>query len=171
MQEEAKTEIEPELLQTIEKTVKKAVSDAVTEHKRAEKQKTLYNTRKLMESYGEMQKFIKNAISEELEVQEDVKLAFGGENTKLESVKRAKMRTAMMIANIDRAMEELEREHEKNGTEYKYKAFKMHYIDGLAYEDIAEELNCGKNSPSIWVKLLLKQMAVKLFGINGIEKF
>ena len=77
MQEEAKTEIEPELLQTIEKTVKKAVSDAVTEHKRAEKQKTLYNTRKLMESYGEMQKFIKNAISEELEVQEDVKLAFG----------------------------------------------------------------------------------------------
>ena len=162
MQEEAKTEIEPELLQTIEKTVKKAVFDAVTEHKRAEKQKTLYNTRKLMESYGEMQKFIKNAISEELEAQEDVKLAF---------VKRAKMRTAMMIANIDRAMEELEREHEKNGTEYKYKAFRMHYIDNLAYEDIAEELNCGKNSPSIWVKLLLKQMAVKLFGINGIEKF
>mgnify|MGYP000151286643 FL=1 len=78
------------------------------------------------------------------------------------------MVTAMMIINIDRALTELETESRKEGTLYKYEAFRMHYIDGLTFEEIADQLDCGKNSPSNWCKAILKKMSVKLFGINGI---
>ena len=133
MQEGKKGELGEGVLKTVTAAVKKAVSEAMAEQKRQERQKTLYNTRKLMESYIEMQDFIRNAISEETE--------------------------------------ELKREHDQKGTAYKYEAFRMHYVDGIAYEEIAGSLNCGKNSPATWTKLLLKQMSVKLFGINGIDHF
>ena len=171
MQEGKKGEIGEGVLKTVTAAVKKAVSEAMAEQKRQERQKTLYNTRKLMESYIEMQDFIRHAISEATEVQNTAFSVFGGENAKLDSIRKSKMKTAMMIANIDRAMEELKREHDQKGTAYKYEAFRMHYVDGIAYEEIAESLDCGKNSPATWTKLLLKQMSVKLFGINGIDHF
>ena len=65
-------------------------------------------------------------------------------------------------------MTELETESRKEGTLYKYEAFRMHYIDGLTFEEIADQLDCGKNSPSNWCKAILKKMSVKLCGINGI---
>ncbi len=171
MQKEQKDEIERKELRVVTEAVRKAVSEAMAEQKRQERQKTLYNTKKLMESYIEMQDFIKNAISEEAELQNTAFSVFSGENAKLDSIRKSKMKTAIMIANIDRAMTELEQEHDQKGTIYKYEAFRMHYVEGIAYEEIAELLNCGKNSPTTWAKLLLRQMSVKLFGINGIDRF
>ena len=52
-----------------------------------------------------------------------------------------------------------------------YDAFKMHYIDGVSYEEIADIQNCGKNTPSRWSKELIRKMSVKLFGIDGVEKY
>ena len=115
-----------------------------------------------------VKKYINNAITEEEEVTENAYNAFRGENAKLKSVKESKMVTAMMIINIDRALTELEAESRREGTLYKYEAFRMHYIDGLTFEEIADQLDCGKNSPSNWCKAILKKMSVKLFGINGI---
>lgn len=164
-------EINEEMQTAVEKAVKKAVLEILEEQKKSEKQKMLYNTKKLMESYNEMKKYIQNAVSEEKEMEDDAYLLFKGENAFLQSVRRSKMVTALMILNIDRAITELEAEHEKNGTLYKVKAFKMYYIDRIAFEQIAERLNSGKNSPSTWTKLILKQMSVKLFGIYGIGNF
>ena len=79
MQDEKKGEIEEGTLKMVTAAVKKAVSEAMAEQKRQERQKTLYNTRKLMEAYIEMQDFIKNAISEETEVQNTAFYVFGGE--------------------------------------------------------------------------------------------
>lgn len=47
----------------------------------------------------------------------------------------------------------------------------MHYIDGVSYEEIADIQNCGKNTPSRWSKELIRKMSVKLFGIDGVEKY
>ena len=161
-------EPQQEMTEAIRIAVRKAFAEVRIEEKRAERKKTLYNTRKLMESYIDLKKYINNAITEEEEVTENAYNAFRGENAKLKSVKESKMVTAMMIINIDRALTELEAENRKEGTLYKYEAFKMHYIDGMTFEEIADQLNCGKNSPSNWCKAILKKMSVKLFGINGI---
>ena len=161
-------ETQQDMAEAIRTAVRRAFTEVRVEEKRAEKKKTLYNTRKLMDSYIDLKKFINNAIAEEEEVTEAVYSALKGENARLKSVKEAKMTTAMMIINIDRALTELEAESRKEGTSYKYEAFRMHYIDGLTFEEIADRLDCGKNSPSNWCKTILRKMSVKLFGINGI---
>lgn len=160
-------EPQQDMTEAIRIAVRRAFAEVRIEEKRAEKKKTLYNTRRLMESYIDLKKYINNAITEE-EVTENAYNAFRGENAKLKSVKESKMVTAMMIINIDRALTELEAESRREGTLYKYEAFRMHYIDGLTFEEIADQLDCGKNSPSNWCKAILKKMSVKLFGINGI---
>lgn len=161
-------ETQQDMTEAIRIAVRKAFAEVKIEEKRAEKKKTLYNTRRLMESYIDLKKYINNTITEEEEVTEAAYSALKGENAKLKSVKEAKMVTAMMIINIDRTLTELETESRKEGTLYKYEAFRMHYIDGLTFEEIADQLDCGKNSPSNWCKAILKKMSVKLFGINGI---
>lgn len=159
----------------MEKCIRKAVIEALGEEKRQRKMKILHNTRMLMESYIEMQKHIERAISESEEIHDDAISAFcgafGNEITHLDSIRRSRMKTALMLANIDRAMEELRKEQEESGTLYKYEAFRMHYVEGKTFEEIAETMNCGKNTPSRWSKEMIRRMSVKLFGVDGIEKW
>lgn len=155
----------------IEETVKRAIAEAVKDEKKQRRQQILYNTRILMESYIEMRKHIENAISEAEEMEDDAFQIFKSEDAHLESIRRSKLKTALMIANIDKAMQELDEEQKKIGTSYKYEAFKMHYIDGIPYEEISDCLNCGKNTPARWSKEMIRKMSVKLFGIDGIEKW
>lgn len=155
----------------IEETVKRAIAEAVKDEKKQRRQQILYNTRILMESYIEMRKHIENAISEAEEMEDDAFQIFKSEDAHLESIRRSKLKTALMIANIDKAMQELDEEQKKIGTSYKYEAFKMHYIDGISYEEISDRLNCGKNTPTRWSKEMIRKMSVKLFGIDGIEKW
>lgn len=167
-EEKEENVIASETMEAVRIAVRKAFAEVQAENRRAERKETLYNTRKLMESYIDLKKYVENAISEENEVHEDAYLIFKGEGARLESVRRSKMVTAMMILNVDRALKELEAENREKGTSYKFAAFKMHYVDGIPFEKIADQLNCGKNSPATWSKVILKQMSVKLFGIHGI---
>lgn len=144
--------------------VTQIVQKTLEAERRIRKSRYLYNTRLLMEQYRDMQQHVERAISEESEA--------GGSGTEyLASIRHTKMKTALMIANIDRAMSELEEEYRQQGMLYKYEAFRDHYIIGKPYEQIAGEQQCGKNSPSRWTKELMKKMSVKLFGVDAIEKW
>lgn len=108
--------------------VKKVVQTALEAERQIRRQQVLHNTRMLMEEYIEMKRHIESAVSEEEELKEEQYDIFRGEGAHLGSVRRSKMKTAMMIANIDRAMEELRAEYETKEMTYKYDAFKMHYM-------------------------------------------
>lgn len=109
-----------------ESFVKKVVQTALEAERQIRRQQVLHNTRMLMEEYIEMKRHIESAVSEEEELKEEQYDIFRGEGAHLGSVRRSKMKTAMMIANIDRAMEELRAEYETKEMTYKYDAFKMH---------------------------------------------
>lgn len=159
----------------MEKCIQKAVAEALGEEKRQRKVRILHNTRILMESYIEMQNYIERAISESEELNERAisvyYSVFGNDSEHLDSIRRSRMKTALMMANIDRALEELRREQQENGTLYKYEAFRMHYVEGKTFEEVADIMNCGKNTPSRWSKEMIRKMSVKLFGVDGIEKW
>lgn len=157
-----------ELMKAVEIAVRKAYIEAQREEKRKERNRTMYHTRRLMEEYRTMKGYLEAAISEEEEVNEKEYDKLKGKKTQLGYVRESKMATAMTILNIEKAMDELKEESQRNGTWYKYKAFEMHYMDGMSYEEIADKLNCGKNSPANWSKTMLRKMAVKLFGVKGI---
>lgn len=153
------------------KFAKQVIQTAMETERQLQRNQILHNTRILMEQYIEMRKHCENAVSESEEMDSVEFAIFKSESAHLESVRRSKLKTAMMITNIDRAMDELREEYQEKGVLYKYEAFRMHYIEGLPYEEIAERQNCGKNTPSRWSKELIRKMSAKLFGIDGIEKW
>lgn len=160
-----------EIKELVTEAVRAVLAEQEQKKQQQERQQVLRNTRMLMEGYRAMKKHLESAISEIRELEKEEYSVFGEENRHLESIRQSKVRTALMIAHIDKAMEELKAEMELAGTSYKYEAFRMHYIEGLPFEDISERLNCGKNTPSRWIKDLIKRLSVKLFGIDGIEKW
>lgn len=158
-------EIEDEELKDI---VMNAALDAVRlydkEQKKQEHKRIIRNTFTLMENYRSLKGYPDAAISESDQI---------GSNEKqyLESIRGSRIRTALMIQHIDHSIKELEKEAKRNGDLYKMKAFKAHYIQGKTYEDIQEEMECGKNSPARWCKDMVIKLSVKLFGIDGIKKW
>ena len=99
-----------EVKEAVAKTVRKVLMDVENEKKKQERQKVLHNTRMLMENYREMRRHLENAISEVEELEAEEFRIFKTGEAHLESIRRSKLCTAMMIANIDRAMEELKAE-------------------------------------------------------------
>lgn len=160
-----------ETKEIIETAVKTALALEREQARQQQRGKVLYNTRVLMETYRDMRRYIETAISESEELTDEEFLPLKtAEGAHLESVRRTKLRTALMISNIDRAMNELKAEQEAAGAGYKYRAFAMHYIDGKSFEAIADEMNTGKNTPARWSKDMLRRMSIKLFGVDGIDK-
>lgn len=157
----------------IEKIAKKAAQQAIKEFteaaKKTERKRMLHNTFVLMENYTSLKKYADSAISETSQIENNIFL--NSKNEYLKSIRNSRVKTLLMISHIDNAINELKKECEKKGEKYKFEAFEMHYIKNVPYEKIQEKMNCGKNSPSRWCKEIIKLLSVKLFGIDGIEKW
>lgn len=155
----------------LEKVAKRAAEGVLKEIRKNDAKKIIHNTFVLMENYADMKKHIETAISESAELKSEKYSFFLSESAHLDSIRQSKLKTALMLENIDRAMQELEAEQKQKGENHKFQAFYMHYIEKRTFEDIADILNSGKNSPSRWAKEMIKKMSIKLFGIDGIEKW
>ena len=85
------------------------------------------------------------------------------------SIKQSKAKTLIMTAHIDKSLELLKEEQEKEGTLEKYEALELYYIKGKTYESIAEELGTSEISIKRWVKQMLERLGILLFGIDGLK--
>lgn len=86
----------------------------------------------------------------------------------LERLRCSRDRTADMMEVIDQALKAAQVAADAGGYGYKVEAFTRRYIQGETYEDIADAMNCGRNSPARWCKEIMEEMAIRLFGVNGI---
>ena len=134
--------------------------------KKEQQKKIIHNTYALMESYVALKKHTSSAISEATQVD-----SLSGSNEYLQSIRSSKIKTALMIIHIDESLKDLKKELKRSGEVYKFDAFYMKYVEGATYEQIQAKLYCGKNSPSNWCKEVMKKLSVKLFGIDGVEKW
>ena len=90
---------------------------------------------------------------------------------RLRSIRKNKARTAVMLAHLDAALDELEKETRQKGRAYMFDAYRLRYMEGLTAEEVAEKLNTGKNSPARWCKQLNERLAVLLFGVDGLRRW
>lgn len=88
----------------------------------------------------------------------------------LRTLRRSRKDTTEVIEEVNAAMEAIREAAKAGGYAYKVEAFERHYIQGQTYEQIAEEMNSGRNSPARWCKEIMRALAVRLFGVNGITK-
>ena len=155
--------------ENLEDIIARAAARAAQEAERVRREQeaatVLHNTVLLMENYRQLKAFPDRAISEAGEA------GLGDGQTFLRSIRESRAKTMIMLAHLDESLQLLESEAAQSGTAYKYRAFCLHYIDGWPYEDIAQEMNAGKNSPARWCKDMNERLAVILFGVDGIRKW
>ena len=80
------------------------------------------------------------------------------------------MPTAVIVANIRRCLEELEKEQMQKGQSQKYEVFKLYFSEKLTYEQIIERIPMGDSTPRRWVSEMVSILSVKLFGVAAIRK-
>lgn len=122
-----------------------------------------------LENYNEMQRYIKEAVSEVSQVGDSDLYNISAERAFLKSIRECKAETVILFEHINRSMDALQKEAEAAGEEYKFDALRMRYIEGKTYEDIREKHNCGKNAPKTWCRTMIERLSIKLFGAKAIE--
>lgn len=156
---------EKEFEEMIKAAAKEAVAEYKRQEKKEEKQNKYHNTFLLMKCYRDAVFHIENAISdgEQLELAE---LTPEQRRTYLESIRRSRFKTLIYLAHINKAVEEIEKRRTAAGREAEYKAFEAYFMDGKDYEQIAEELNTGKNTPRRWVTGIINELSMLLWGVD-----
>lgn len=131
---------------------------------------TIDKTYLYLENYNEMQRYIREAVSEVSQVENADLYNISAERAFLKSIRECRAETIILFEHINKSLDALEKEAEAAGEEYKFDALRMKYIEGSTYEDIRNKWNCGKNAPKAWCKTMVDRLSVKLFGAKAIDK-
>ncbi len=153
----------------MEQVITAALKRAIRELKRQDQQQALHNTALLMENYRALKGYEQRAVDSAEKARQNGADIQG--EAWLRSIRKNKARTEVMLAHLDAALEELEKEAKQKGRAYMFNAYRMRYIEGLTAEEVAERMNTGKNTPGRWCKQLNERLAVLLFGVDGLRKW
>ena len=118
-----------------------------------EKEQTVIDKTLLyLENYREMERYIKEAVSETSQVPDIDKYNISAERAFLQSVRECRAETVILFEHLKQALASLKEDAE-----------------GKTYEDIVRETGCGRNSPKKWCKVMIQLLSIKLFGAKAIE--
>lgn len=138
-----------------------------------EKEQTITDKTLLyLENYREMERYIKEAVSETSQVLDISKYNISNisaERAFLQSVRECRAETVILFEHLKKALASLKEDAEAAGEGYKYDALEAVYIKGMSYEDIVRETGCGRNSPKKWCRVMIQRLSIKLFGAKAIE--
>lgn len=123
-----------------------------------------------LRNYREMERYIKEAVSEASQVPDAGKYNISAERAYIKSIRESKAETVILYNHMKKSLTSLKKDARAAGEGYKYQAFYMHHIEGMSYADVARKMECGKNTPKRWCKEMVKKYSVKLFGAKAIEK-
>lgn len=160
-------------LEELQEMLNAAAKAGVKEYEREktkEKRKNKYHdTFKLMKCYRDAVFHIENAISEGTQLELD-DMTLEEQETYLRSIRRTRFRTMLMTAHIDAALDEVERRRRQQDREIEFTAFELYFMQGLTYEQIAEELDTGAATPRRWITAIINELSVLLWGIEDEVK-
>jgi len=154
-----------ELKQLLADAAKAGVAEYKRQETKERKKDKYHDTFSLMKCYRDAVFHKENAISEGTQLELD-NMSEEQRQTYLRSVRRTKFKTMLMLDHIDKAVEEIERRRTAAGREVEYKAFDMYFMQGVDYQQIAEELETGKNTPRRWITAIINELSVLLWGIE-----
>lgn len=149
----------------INRAAKIAITELRKQEERERKRNKFHNTFTLMKCYRDAVFHIENAISDGEQLELDG-MTDEQQRLYLQSIRRSRFKTLIMTAHIDKAIEEIERRRKAVDREVEYKAFELYFIQRKDYEEIAEELDTGKNTPRRWVTAIINELSVLLWGID-----
>ena len=129
----------------------------------------IQKTQVYLENYREIERYIKDAISEVSQIDDVSRYNISAEKAFLQSIRECKAETVILFEHMKKALASLKEDAEAAGEGYKYDALEAVYIKGKSYEDIVRETGCVKNSPKKWCRPMTERLSIKLFGAKAIE--
>ena len=129
----------------------------------------IQKTQVYLENYREIERYIKDAISEVSQIDDVSRYNISAEKAFLQSIRECKAETVILFEHMKKALASLKEDAEAAGEGYKYDALEAVYIKGKTSEDIVRETGCGRNSPKKWCKVMIQRLSIKLFGAKAIE--
>lgn len=155
----------------LNKAIKAAIKEYDKEQKMKQKKEVFHNTRLLLLNYNDLiyhvNKAVDNIHDTDIDILEDGTM--DSDDLYIFSIKRSKLKTLIMIAHIDRALDELKKEHQRLLSQEKYDTLEAWFKEGLTYEEIAEKMNISTPTVRRWVNQMITSLGVKLFGIDGLK--
>ncbi|EPR12487.1 hypothetical protein [Ruminiclostridium papyrosolvens] len=170
----------------IKQVLREAALEALKEYRKEEREKVrkgrLRNTRLLMDNYLEFVDHYDNIKSSANEVIEDIEEGLDFDNANMgdiiiQSIKRTKVRTKIMIRHIETVVDLLKKDMEAKNESEKYKVIELLYMDeskknmkfNKKVEEVASELNCGESTVRRYNTEMIDKLAIKLFGVDGLK--
>ena len=170
----------------MKRVLKEAALEALREYRKEEREKVrkgrLRNTRLLMDNYLDLIEHYENIKSSATEAIEEFESAINFDDAEMgdiiiESIKRTKVRTGVMIRHIETVISLLKKDMKDKGEEEKYKVIELLYMDktkkdlkfNKKIEEAAKVLNCGDSTVRRWNSEMIDKLAIKLFGVDGLK--
>lgn len=150
---------EKEIETIIERAVKRAIEAERQEQEERERKRAYNMTFRYLRQFSDLKSSLKNDAA-----------AAGAENEFLALLEQSKKPTAVIIANMQRCLEELQQEQEEKGQKYKYDVLEMYFFEKMTYEQIIDKMPMGDSTPRRWVSEMVNILAIKLFGVSAIHK-
>lgn len=95
----------------------------------------------------------------------------------IKAIKRSRLRTLIMINQIDTCLDILKLRQANKGQPEKYDVIHCLYLDrarrdiswGDLIATVAQELNCSTDSVRRWKNEMVRELSILLFGVDGLR--
>ena len=164
---------------------REAALEAIKQYKQQEKEhvrkRRLHNTGLLLENYLDFQEYYNSIKYKAEDIQDSLDPAEFDvvyiDDIFIDSIKRSKVRTMIIIRQIETAVEKIQKEMEICNESEKYKAVQYLYftqeLKDMKFNPrvakVAELLDCSESSVRRWNNEILKKLSVMLFGVDGMR--
>lgn len=176
--------------QNVQEIAKTAAKEALRELKEEERQRIrrtrYHNTELLLKNYLSLLDHYENSKDKASDIPDEVLHFVFNPDTDLDddmdevivkAIKRSRIRTAIMITQIETCLKILKLRMASKGQPEKYEVINSLYLD-KARRDIerselvkvvAQELNCGEKSVYRWKNEIVTELSILLFGVDGLK--
>jgi hypothetical protein len=144
-----------------------------------EERKTLFrNTKALLNHYHELKEHCQDTLNEEKNISEEMDFIRQlREDIVLESIKRTRSRTILMMSHIDGCLHVLHKKMNEKGQGEKYEVINILYLNEETYalpslekiEIAAEQLHVSDRTIKRYETEMINELSVLLFGIGALK--
>lgn len=156
----------------IEKTCLTVIDKYKEKEKKSFRKDKFRKTRLLMENYKRFTKHYEKAIDNVKAVGDIIDVSdLDEEELYIQSIRRSKTRTLIMVAHIDWALEELKKSLIKKGQSEKFLVIEEVYLSDnpCSFEEIAQQLSCNERTVRRWKNDMIYDLSILIFGVEAIE--
>lgn len=156
-----------------------AAREALREFKEEERQRvkrTRYqNTELLLKNYLSLLDHYENSKDKASDIMDLDDLDM--DEVIVKAIKRSRIRTAIMITQIETCLEILKLRMSAKGQPEKYQVIESLYLDkarrhipfGELVKTVAEEVHCGEATVRRWKNEMITELSVLIFGVDGLK--